>query len=108
MNDLETKKLCAQALGYVPRVSRTADEFDVVMVTDPVTKLVVLFDPLKDRAQAMELVERFHMICGWRLENEWMAGHPRDRKWDCYSQDLLRAICTCVARMELAKQKAAA
>ena len=111
MTDLELTKLCAQAIGYKPDVRAKyrglGSEFSGIWVNDS----SLTFDPLHDDAQAMALVQKFHVHLYWNAaasEPRWEAqspgvigfgsGHPYDQP-----EGLNRAIVECVAKMWKAK-----
>lgn len=87
MTDLEITKLCAEAMGY--------DK------TDPLG-VALVYDPLHDDAQAMAMVKKFKLDCFENLDEEgWIvdAGDGVHTK----HIDLNRAICECVAKMQVTK-----
>lgn len=70
------------------------------------------YDPLRDDAEAMALVKKFRLdvepqkrdrVDGWSIyRQENMFAPPMADSWN---QDLNRAICECVAQMQLQKGK---
>ena len=102
MTDLEMTKLCAAAMGIAVR------QIEQDLWTD--IDEIVLYDPLHDKAQAMDLV----ILLGLTLERTDL----REEGWEGYSwavrspgvgavvavdADLLRAICLCAAYMQASK-----
>ena len=107
MTDFEITKLCAASCGSPCRII-----FDTVHILHPLDGWID-YRPLHDDAQAMALVKKFRLditnffgadddFHEWRVRGT-IAG------WEISgSKDLNRAICECVAKMQLAKQKVAA
>ena len=109
MTDLEITRSCAEAMGH--------EMGGVMSLADPERVYAKnaegfndgtysLYNPLHDDAQAMALVKKFnlwisapHGLCNW-----WSVSS--DESWAEYAQDLNRAICECVAKMQLAKASA--
>lgn len=106
LNDLEITKLCAEAMGYQeypPKAHWTEDDRKFFNVRGW-AGLPSVFDPLHDDAQAMELVKKFHILImpGIRTpkgRGPWHA-EIRSPDLDAYSDDLNRAICESVAKMQ--------
>ena len=88
MTDLEITRLCAEAMGY---------EYSDGSGTICVSKAGVgNYDPLHDDAQAMALVKKFRLEvqdCG-----KWFVSEHQNA--DAFEDDLNRAICLTVARMQ--------
>ena len=110
MTDLEITKLCAEAMGWRPAGERK--DFDTVKAI-PVEQFPgaphYQYAPLHDAASAMALVKKFD-LCVWGTEqHNWrVMGHWREQNGalhepDATGTDLNRAICECVAKMEVAK-----
>ena len=60
------------------------------------------YDPLHDDAQAMALVKKFDLVCGRDIAPP--SSYFAESQMVCtYSDDVNRAICECVAEMQLAK-----
>lgn len=78
MTDLEITTLCAKAMNL------------------PYTN----YDPLHDGSQAMQLVQRFHINICWFEVNVAGKFEPSIYMWCKNPDDLLRAICECVANMK--------
>ena len=107
MTDLEITRLCAQAMGYA--VLREYDDgaLAVDVHLGPINGVGDEFDPLHDYAQSIALLKTLHLQIGKTLRT---SEHPfglrfasQTSKADSTSSDLLRAICECVAMMQLAK-----
>ena len=103
-SDLETVRLCAQAMG-IWHCSDTDTDF----VGRPPVATISTYDPLHDKAQAMELVIAWPLDI--RYTNQWIvSGWYSGSKTGmalqhevCNPNNLLRAICECVAEMQSAK-----
>ena len=102
MDDLTITKLCAEAMGY-----RTHAESENVYYS-PEERLSILkaqWNPLKDDAQAMMLVKKMNLCIQPPLKP-----HGTKQKWHAWeyqrpnntgiADDLNRAICECVAKMQ--------
>ena len=97
MNDAAIIRLCADAMdGSWPPPHYTHSGH---------------FDPLHDDAQALALVERFRMLVRWDggvhgwTAGVWYDGSKGQAIWmDWTDQDLRRAICLCVAKMQWSKE----
>ena len=103
MTDLEITRLCAEAMGYG---YEQATNIGLIRLTDTGH----YFDPLHDDAQAMALVKRFHLHIGKTLR---LPNHPfgkwfvsKTDQFEVPGDDLNRAICECVAKMQQAKAAA--
>lgn len=64
-----------------------------------------VYNPLTDRAQAMELVEKLRLAItpltgGWLVVGKISGGAV-----DADEHELLRAICLCAARVQIEKEK---
>ena len=105
MTDLEINGRCAKAMGFI------AVEVNI----HPISKKKYVFiqcgpddgytyGPLHDDAQAMALVKKFNIHC-IRKDKKWWANCEGGLfKNGALNQDLNRAICECVAKMQ--KEKA--
>ena len=98
LTDQEIVAACARAMGMKPFLQCEH------------LPLGGFYNPLTDRAQAMELVIRLGMCIepngfppvSWTLRG-WMC---TKRAWNTVTnKDLLRAICLCAARVQLEKEK---
>ena len=101
MTDLEINRLCAAAMGgwvVVNGIVYRAGEFDADGHRPE-------YNPLHDDAQAMALVKKFRLNMG-HLSKGWckVFTAPFERGiYEGEAQDLNRAICECVAKMQKAK-----
>jgi hypothetical protein len=106
MTDLEMTRLCAEAMGCKifdnKKLFLTQDEIGSLHVALPRSLgLPAVYDPLRDDAQAMELVKE------WTLDISYLSG---SHKWsvtclgwkDAIGKDynLNRAIVSCVAQAQ--------
>lgn len=99
MTDLEITRLCAEAMGveFVDRGERGLQLLGDIMY----------YDPLHYDAQAMALVKKFHLHIGKTLRTpdepfgQWFVS--KTDKFEVPNNDLNRAICECVAKMQAAK-----
>ena len=99
MTDLEITKLCAAAMGLAVVEQLGQWRFPNTQHEDS------LYDPLHDKAQALELVERFRLMLQ-PLPSAWaVTEHKHPPVWS-EDTDLLRAICECVAKLEAHRQGA--
>ena len=97
-DDLEITKLCAEAMGIKGWL--TGDD---PMVTNDRGEFIEPYDPLHDDAQAMALVKKFGLD---------LIRHKPISQWSSYfgngvfsqADDLNRAICECVAKMQKGKR----
>ena len=99
MTDLEITKRCAEAMGI-----EYFSGSEIVSLIYP-SGYTDIYDPLCDDMQAMQLVRKLHLHLGPQIT----ADKAFWRVWsntaiDAGSTDLNRAICECVAKMQLAKQ----
>ena len=95
MTDLEITRLCAEAMGVKLGNFQTNDDDDRVPIDS-----YNFYMPLHDDAQAMALVKKFEITTlpqrgKWSVVCAWMGSDLHD--------DLNRAICECVAKMQKAK-----
>ena len=97
LDDLTITRLCAEAMGF-GFSGWVAEQWR----------------PLVDKAQAMELVEKLKLSVVWTerqfdgwLVRGWYTGAKTKMvlSEEVDNSDLLRAICLCVAKMQLAKEK---
>ena len=100
MTDLEITRLCAEAMGIVTEIVNDGD-VSVVWETSH-----GIYRPLHDDAQAMALVKNFHLTIDTFHDGTWIVGsgwnEPHTQEM---SPDLNRAICECVAKMQVAKMQ---
>ena len=116
MTDLEMTKLCAEAMGleYVfdgpemlVRIGKARDAYTKKPLFN------VLYDPLRDDAQAMALVKKFGLTVDPQEDKPpftWRVVVSNDGDWNnqifAQGSDLNRAIVECVAKMQAAKDHA--
>ena len=99
LTDTEIVAACARAMGFLPdpNFSGGVQEYRLNGIK---------FNPLTDRAQAMELVEKLHLFVGWSpLSNMWSVTPHNASEPEGYDSNLLRAICLCAARVQIEKEK---
>ena len=115
MTDLEITKLCAEAMGVEHRVDGVSV---LTFGLDHEYGICFMYDPLHDDAQAMALVKKCDITIA-RGTNYFVVQHwyemPGYEKYDTAeapmrvlrstNASLNRAICECVAKMQLAKKK---
>lgn len=104
MTDLEMTRLCAEAMGDDAWTDINGRWYCEVRGQE------TLFDPLRDRAQAMDLVEKLNLSVDspdWRDPQGWTTWralhYSGGAKIEGHDRNLLRAICLCAARVQLAK-----
>ncbi len=97
MTDLETTRLCAEAMGYSVTVhSNRKSSPDLMWVANNQN-----WNPLKDDAQAMALVKKFDMwIDKVRMGDASLWTVSAGCEFDVRNSNLNRAICECVAKMQ--------
>ena len=93
MTDLEMVKRCAEKMG----ISGWLTEDDP-MVTNDAGEFIEPYDPLHDDAQAMALVKKLELQIITGYENGPIVSEKHG-VISAQDKSLLRAICTCVARM---------
>jgi hypothetical protein len=98
MTDLEAVRLAAEAMGLEHRVP---DGIYVEYRSEPHSRWRD-YNPLHDKAQAFELVERFWLSVYRYQSNKWCTEHRGQYSDD---PDLARAIVYCVANMQAARRK---
>ena len=118
MTDLEITKLCAEAMGY--RLERyedgrvngwriyVGDELVFNLPEDGGEWGLRNYDPLHDDSRTMALVKKFELWIQpprsypWGTHTHWFVAHGKNGG-DSKNDNLNRAICECVAKMEKAK-----
>ena len=109
MSDLEIVKLCAAAMG-LPEITNPdpralLPEPPSILVEEPICGLPVIYDPLTNDGQAMALIHAKKLSVLSPTEhhaNRWTAiAHVADIV--TMSNSLNRAICECVARVQVEK-----
>lgn len=94
MTDLEITRLAAEAMGMKDIHGDVSDHpYDLIRR--------VPYDPLHDKAQAMELVERFRLDIFTETETLWLASRANSEGRAGMDENLCRAICLCVARLRM-------
>lgn len=118
MSDLEITKLCAEAMGFSWSEPMPIDHqvFVWVSVGTGSNAHGERYDPLHSDAQAMALVKRFDLCIGqgpksvYTRVNVWTGMNCEDEPGYSYAEDvngdLNRAICLCVANLQMAKHEA--
>lgn len=108
MDDQTITRLCAEAMGYNVNI---AGRDRVWVGAHDGAFPHIIYDPLHDKAQAMELVIRFKLDVEAPLHDglPWTVSGGDDTAWSgpvamTHNPNLLRAICECVAKMRQAKQ----
>lgn len=109
MTDLEITRLCAAAMGYT-------NDYVYPDGLDLMFRNGTKYSPLHDDAQAMALVKKFGLIIfkpssKWQvvIAEQWNKAGPGISIADPFdlcgeSENLNRAICECVARIQLEKK----
>ena len=101
LTDLEITRLCAAAMG-LPEWPDGGHDCRPVGGDHR-----DYWQPLHDDAQAMALVKKFHLHIGKTLRTpdepfgQWFVS--KTDKYEVPNNDLNRAICECVAKMQAAK-----
>lgn len=100
MTDLEITKLCAEAMGYKIGPHPFSAYIPVTTHHSPLTGYM----PLTDDAQAMALVKKLGLrLSPWNADASWCVQTSASGIDACFSDDLNRAICECVARLQKGK-----
>ena len=109
MTDLEITKLCAEAMGvsviktraYYGSEADSPESLPEHWLQEIGVGEWQQYDPLHDDAQAMALVKKFKLGIGREDGDDmWAVGRIFI---ETINQDLNRAICECVAKMQGAK-----
>ena len=100
MTDIEMTWWCALAMEICDRSDFSNDFYPAYWGESGRER----FDPLINNAQAMALVKKFRLCIGQLSTGDCQVFIP-DMKSVADSKDLNRAICECVAKMQLAKAK---
>lgn len=105
LSDVEIVRACAEAMGYA--ITGTHHGGLPLM-----TRERGIYDPLRDKAQAVALVERFRLSlnhnCNGHRDSwcaQWFNDDEIDDEIEVSDHDLSRAICTCVARLHLREER---
>lgn len=99
MTDFEITRLCLNAI---------ADDFESMGSRADGTLCLFgnVYDPLHDDAQALALMNKFHLHVWWWL-GDWTASmSARKDVGIAVSPNCNRAICECVAKMQAAQTQA--
>ena len=100
LTDPEITRPCARAMEYTFKaVNPHASGILVTGIVDEVSR----YDPLHDDAQMAALVKKFRIGIVCFHDSMWSVN---DRHNVSQNADLNRAVCECVARMQLVKEKA--
>ena len=112
LSDLEIVRLCAEAMDLTPYravsggVIQHCSESGIYVVSDRDARGYTEYDPLHDRAQCFELVEKLKLTVDF-FAKEWTAmSHSPLYVRDASSDNLNRAICECAARVQMGKEQA--
>jgi len=102
VTDLEITKLCAEAMGYKCEPHPNRKPYPHLMWVSNGQN----WNPLKDKAQAFELVEKLKLQIDWASDGkkasaQYYWDYPLIESDD--SPDLLRAVCECAAKVQKAK-----
>ena len=109
MNDIEITRLCAEAMGYDEYSEHIDAEgrWEIYLERDAGIGTRIYW-PLNDDAQAMALVKKFGLHLGREDIGDWiveMFSWKRGLWMEvAHSKNLNRAICECVAKMQVAKK----
>ena len=105
MTDLEITKLCAEAMGF-KELSEERTYLWVAEIDLPEHEAGwIPYNPLHDDAQAMVLLRLFRLrVNYYGEESPWSVSSEKSRG---DSEDLNRAICECVAKMQAARTQLA-
>jgi len=120
MTDLEMVRLCAEAMGLHevvnPDERAPKPKPPSILVSDSAG--LELYEPLHDDAQAMALVKKFQLriVWGGRRQGSESYVHVSSPQYlgsddmpyyaDNLNADLNRALCECVAKMQLCENPA--
>ena len=102
MTDLEITRLCAEAMGVTYEVHPIRGKILRYWFMDGNTERE--FNPLYNDAQAMALVKQMQLFIMPEHEGlNWAVSDKSDHEI-VNDDDLNRAICECVAKMQTAKK----
>lgn len=99
MDDMEITRLCARAAEVNAKTGVSADGQAFLYLSNG-----DLYDPLRNRAQALELVERMRLDITAARNNDWIVYHGTIPFQQVIDPNLLRAICLCAARVQQARE----
>lgn len=104
MTDIEMTRLCAQALVYTIITERQASKELDYDATILVKQILEPYCPLTNKAQAFDLIEKFHIVIipGLRTPKGRAPWHAEIKSpdWEAYDDDLKRAVVLSVAKMQ--------
>lgn len=98
MDDLEITRLCARAAEVNAKNGVSADGQTFLYLSNG-----DLYDPLHNRAQALELVESLRLDIAACNDGDWFVCLMKPRH-EARDANLLRAICLCAARVQQARE----
>ncbi|MGP1677898.1 MAG: hypothetical protein ACTS6J_12160 [Burkholderiales bacterium] len=101
MADLEIMRLCAEAMGVTCRQDSDRYGQFIRIVNHAGDLNGGAYDPLHDDAQAMALVKKLRLTIELAHEGWWVCGP--EQKHEAQGNNLNRAICECVAKMQQSK-----
>lgn len=98
MTDIELTRACAEAMGLTVHFHRGRFSFYADSAKH-------YYDPLHDKAQCFEMVERFRLhVCPGIAWAVWPDGRGPENAHDADDPDLPRAVVQCVAAMHAARK----
>lgn len=106
LTDLEATRLCLRAIGL-----QEAPDAEPVHYWQPMGGGSTLrrYDPLHDRAQWAELVEKLHLNVKWIQDVAhvigWYEGRTGALFEEASSTTLAHAVVHCVARIQLSRER---
>lgn len=104
MTNLELTKLCADAMGLHRATWSDPNIFHVEEVVSSNERCENTYDPLTDDAQVMALVKKFELETRYnKMASTWVATPSYEPEPWCPDENLNRAICECVAKMQLSR-----
>lgn len=104
LSDLDIVKRCAVAMGYALEEyargwrCKRGKETHCVIPLDGEKSVISTYNPLVNKAQAMDLVIKFKLNIA-QLSTGDCKVFTGDAAYEADSTDLLRAICLCAARI---------
>lgn len=113
LTDLEITKLCAEAMEDPTSLPGSSEIWDVDICYLPGTgsqkitqRVRSAYDPLRNDAQAMALMKNLQLSCDWRPSlGDWFVHSKVNTLMNVSATDLNRAICKCVARIQLERSR---
>ena len=109
MTDLEITKACAEAMGYSHHTPKGTDlnPDGKIPLSVEYSGGMMRYDPLHDDAQAMALVQKLGLdVQHYYWDNPVVSKHDAHGNLlaEVRNENLSRAICECVAKMQQPKQ----